>query len=418
MKNMLKKFGLLVILFTITISVSASSYSNYDKAVKNTDTFITKFDKYSLFIDTTNKYLYDGTLSSKNGFKNGGFINTYEFNLTTDKNNNTYLSTGSRYFTMTDYDDTVDIVDIINIVNKNKSESFESRITEYIRYFVKVNGSGTRTNPWVFVDNYTYNLLFNPMGGNVTPNSKKVTVLEKYGDLPVPTRVGYDFKGWYFENSYINEVKSDKIVEIDEDTTVYAKWEIKKYNVTLTVSNGSSSPTSVTVKHFDNAVFNLTPNSNYEFTNSKVTCDNGATGSVSNNTITVSNITANTNCSISATPMYTCSVGTLKYDTNKGYICTKSGTFHSGDCDCYTTSVKCGCKSASDFCSQYNDYDSCMDASWICMGPIESDCCFGDNYCDRDYCDCYDDYYSCDGSWNNYSGSGSSLVCYKAATLK
>ena len=51
----------------------------------------------------------------------------------------------------------------------------------------------------------------------------KVTILEKYGDLPVPTKTGYDFKGWYFDREYTKEVRSNDIVEITSDTTVYAK---------------------------------------------------------------------------------------------------------------------------------------------------------------------------------------------------
>ena len=49
------------------------------------------------------------------------------------------------------------------------------------------------------------------------------TILEKYGDLPIPTKTGYDFKGWYFDREYTKEVRSNDIVEITSDTTVYAK---------------------------------------------------------------------------------------------------------------------------------------------------------------------------------------------------
>ena len=65
---------------------------------------------------------------------------------------------------------------------------------------------------------YTYGLE-----NNSTYMAEKVTILEKYGDLPIPTKTGYDFKEWYFDREYTKEVRSNDIVEITSDTTVYAK---------------------------------------------------------------------------------------------------------------------------------------------------------------------------------------------------
>lgn len=421
MKYVYKIFITFIMLFIFIFSVNGLVFSNYDNAVKNTNLYITKFNNYKLYIDDTNKYLYNGTLGSKSGFVNGGFINTYEFNRTF-KNNDSYLITGSRYFTMTDNNSNVDVVDLRSIANKSKNENYESRITEYVRYFIKVKGEGTRNNPWVFISDYTFNITFNPMGGIVIPSTKKVKILEKYGDLPTPTRVGYSFKGWYFENNYVKELNSEDIVEITNDTTVYAKWEIKKYNVVLNVTNGSSNPTSTVVNHFDNAVFNITPNTNYEFTGSSVTCNNGAKGSLSANTVTISNITNNTTCSISATPMYYCPVGTLKYDSSRGYICTTSRSVRAGSYSCqpcyeeeYT--YECGTMNCTDSCQGFvgQNKQDCLDACWICP-----DCNYGPKYCTGTTLSCAycgDEYY-CPSGWYNYSGSGYSLTCYKQATKK
>ena len=83
MKKLKRQLNILLVLLLLITNVKAASvYANYSKATKNTDNYITKFSKYKLFIDSTNKYLYNGSTSSvKSGFNEGGFLNTYEFNL-------------------------------------------------------------------------------------------------------------------------------------------------------------------------------------------------------------------------------------------------------------------------------------------------------------------------------------------------
>lgn len=47
-----------------------------------------------------------------------------------------------------------------------------------------------------------------------------------YGDLPTPTKDGYTFLGWYTEPDGGVEVTSDTIMQLHEDHTLYAHWEI------------------------------------------------------------------------------------------------------------------------------------------------------------------------------------------------
>lgn len=77
----------------------------------------------------------------------------------------------------------------------------------------------------------------------------------------------------------------------------------------MSVTNRKIMPTSMVVNHFNNATFNLTPNNNHEFKNSKITCTNGSIGTIINNVATISNITAETKCSVIVSPMYYCLSG-------------------------------------------------------------------------------------------------------------
>lgn len=72
-------------------------------------------------------------------------------------------------------------------------------------------------------------------------------------------------------------------------------------------------PTSMVVNHFNNATFNLTPNNNHEFKNSKITC---TIGTITNNVATISNIAAKTKCSVIVSPMYYCPSGWNNYSGN------------------------------------------------------------------------------------------------------
>lgn len=57
-----------------------------------------------------------------------------------------------------------------------------------------------------------------------------------YGTLPVPTREGYDFKGWFTAKSGGKEVTSQTKVNDDKAHTLYAHWkkaEKKKYKVSF-----------------------------------------------------------------------------------------------------------------------------------------------------------------------------------------
>ena len=177
------KFILLLLLFVCGTTVNASgSFGNYSSSINKANRFILDFDRYKLFIDSSNKYLYDGSsLSSSSSFKNGGFINTYEFKSTMIKNDS-YLSTGARYFTMTENGNVVDVVDIKKVTGYDKSESFESRVTEFIIPEAEITGSGTRVDPWVFV-NIKYNITVNLSGATINGASSKSFVVENGNSL-------------------------------------------------------------------------------------------------------------------------------------------------------------------------------------------------------------------------------------------
>ncbi len=89
----------------------------------------------------------------------------------------------------------------------------------------------------------TYTITFNVNDGdNLENNTKDVVYAEKYGELPIPTRAGYTFIGWF--NSVSKEITADSIVDITENIVLTAKWTESELTITFDVYKGQVEPTS------------------------------------------------------------------------------------------------------------------------------------------------------------------------------
>lgn len=71
-----------------------------------------------------------------------------------------------------------------------------------------------------------YVITFDATGGVAERDSKQVTYGKTYGVLPSATKDGDEFIGWFTEDGI--EITSASIVEIESDTTLYAKWASDK----------------------------------------------------------------------------------------------------------------------------------------------------------------------------------------------
>lgn len=94
-------------------------------------------------------------------------------------------------------------------------------------------------------------ITFDPMGGKVSPISKKGEFNTPYGSLPTPTRNGYVFLGWYtVKGGGGNEVTSTHYVMKNYDHTLYAHWEVlddQTCIITYNANGGIEPPSPQTV---------------------------------------------------------------------------------------------------------------------------------------------------------------------------
>ncbi len=88
-------------------------------------------------------------------------------------------------------------------------------------------------------------VTFNANGGSVTPTSIEVTFGAVYGDLPVPTRTGYTFVGWFTQGGTL--VTKDSLVTATENHELTAYWTADTFTVTFDANGGAVSPDEIAV---------------------------------------------------------------------------------------------------------------------------------------------------------------------------
>ena len=88
----------------------------------------------------------------------------------------------------------------------------------------------------------TYTVTLDANNGTVTPTSIEVTYNNNYGTLPTPTRTGYTFDGWYYNE---NKVESTTKVTTASAHTLIAEWTVNTHTLTYDFGiNGGQASSS------------------------------------------------------------------------------------------------------------------------------------------------------------------------------
>ena len=75
-------------------------------------------------------------------------------------------------------------------------------------------------------------------GGTLSEDALTVLRVTETYDLPVPTKEGYTFGGWFADKDYGGAALT-KLENPENDLTLYAKWNIKEYTITFLTQGGS-----------------------------------------------------------------------------------------------------------------------------------------------------------------------------------
>ena len=84
-----------------------------------------------------------------------------------------------------------------------------------------------------------FTLTFVANGGSIDVATKSVAKGAAYGELPVPTRTGYDFAGWFTASDGGVAVTEDTIA--DADVTLYAHWTPVRYAISYVLEGGRNA---------------------------------------------------------------------------------------------------------------------------------------------------------------------------------
>ena len=167
-----------------------------------------------------------------------------------------------------------------------------------------------------------YTVTFNGNGSSYT-NSITVTFNGTYGSLPVPTRPGYTFNGWYTAASGGSKVTAATRVTTAGNHTLYARWTAGTYTVYFN-GNGVSSPSAITV------TFNGTYGTLPKVTRTGYTFQGWFTAASGGTKITsATRVTRTENHTLYA--QWKGNPVTISFDNNGGYGNVPSRTYTIGD---------------------------------------------------------------------------------------
>ena len=249
--------------------------------------------------------------------------------------------------------------------------------TEAGTYKVKViTGAGKEaTSNEITVHSYTITYDVNNGTGSIA-STTKIEDLSVNLTTTEPTRSNYTFKGWSTTSNGSVEYASGGAYTLNEDKTLYAVWQASYYCSTGTLTQSGSSYICVTNA---NSVTGSCQ-SNYECSSSDNYYDY------------TSYIT-----SCSSTPYGSSST----YDTHWKF---------NDDDDC--TGQSHGIEPDGDLmCSEEEYFIGSNGNCWVTHQDYRPSSRSYTYYC----CSSYEVSYSCPSGWNHYSGSGSSMKCYRAA---
>ena len=99
----------------------------------------------------------------------------------------------------------------------------------------------------VYYSRNKYTLRYNANGGTVSPTSEQVyfdKVLSSRDYNLTPTRDGYIFQGWFYDEGFNKPVGWDVDKMPAHNLDIYAKWTVNQYPLTIHYNNGTADSTT------------------------------------------------------------------------------------------------------------------------------------------------------------------------------
>lgn len=97
-----------------------------------------------------------------------------------------------------------------------------------------------------------HTVTFDSQGGDIEFANKEVTNGSTYGSLPIATKKGYGFDGWYTAASGGNRITSETVVNLTGNQTLYARWKAEsKALSSVNIHRDGGEDTEITYTYND-----------------------------------------------------------------------------------------------------------------------------------------------------------------------
>lgn len=138
-------------------------------------------------------------------------------------------------------------------------------------YYEIVNNIGWDLSKWVigydsplFLDDMYITVSYKNIENASTNKNPSAYKKNSEGfDLTSISKDGYTFDGWYSDSSYTTKV--EKVINITEPLTLYAKWTPNNYTITLNTVGGEISKNTATVTYDSNYTLEVPTRLGYTF---------------------------------------------------------------------------------------------------------------------------------------------------------
>lgn len=189
MKNGIKVLLFLTLLY---IPIFTKALTTYEGGIPKANQYASKFKNYHDYLVTSNMpYDFaDGEIINSLRFKKGGFLSKDEFEIT-NVHGSSYLATGLEYWTLSQHSNNQNYVIGYMLTSKELTDKTDVRVTNYVKNETKVAGSGTKNNPWYFIEVLTVNVQStNKNRGTLShvpcdslEDGEESIVVQKYGNI-------------------------------------------------------------------------------------------------------------------------------------------------------------------------------------------------------------------------------------------
>ena len=260
------------------ISQSTTSTSTSTLTTDLTSFYNTLEDK-DVLVQQTNKFNCFTSECTTSTYNNIGLLTDYEYNQIGGVNS--YLTSNENYYINTSNG----IKEVTSSGITNPSNTSGLKPTIYLQTGVQVTGSGTVSDPYIISPASDINLVAYTLNGQATDKTY-ADLLKEHVVKNISCKNGTTAT---WDNTDFS-IKLKNIHTPDYCTIDFGNG----YSVSLTATNGTVSPSNITVGYNGTATFTVTPNSGYKLELETNNCG----GTLSGNTYTISNITSAKSCSI------------------------------------------------------------------------------------------------------------------------